>query len=539
MNNPQLTFSNFYSGLLIVLFAFVIAAVLSYGLRLLFKRILGANRGTLDTHFSRLISPLVFLLAAYFLRFAAAKGYLSISEKLFKYIYAVILFLLIMLIVRLFDSLLRLWYIKRRIPFPLPKVLHSFILIILYLIIFFVILNGVLGINITPFLATSAVLTMILGLALQGVLGNIFSGLSVHITDTLNSGDWIKVGVSNEGRVIETSWRATKIIDRNSNIVVIPNNVIASEILINYSQPDKNTCLNFPLKISYNAPPASVRQALEEAASDVPDIIGTPAPEVLITGFDDFGVSYILKFWISDYSQKNSIMSKVGQIIWYKLKRKNIEIPIPLSEKVSDVLKSVQEFRGISVEKKELEINFKDLKNSQFFNFLKTDDHEEMMISDDQIRELTDTIRRKRYSAGETLFRQGDKGESCYIVASGRLKGIITYVENKKSYKKEFFVEQGGLFGEMSLFTGMPRIAAGYVEEESELFEITAHDFAQLLARNPSFADQLAEIVSSRNTKNQEFFKQIKELSDKDIKESCNKNSILKRLKSLMLKWTS
>lgn len=538
MNDPQLTFSNFYSGLLIVLIAFVIAAVLSYGLRLLFKKFLGTNAGTPDSHFSRSISPLVFLLAAYFLKFFASQGYLSISEKLLKYIHAVIIFLLIVLIVRLFDSLLRLWYIKRRLAFPLPKVLHSFILLILYLIIFFVILNGVLGINITPFLATSAVLTMILGLALQGVLGNIFSGLSIHITDTLNNGDWIKVGASNEGRVIETNWRETKIVDRNSNIVVIPNNVIASEILINYSQPDNNSALLFPIKVSYNAPPVSVIRALRAAASDVPDILGTPSPEVQIKGFDDFGVSYILKFWISDYSRKNLILSKAGQLIWYKLKREGIEIPIPLSDKVSDVLKSVQGLKGISVEQEELESHFKDLKNSQFFQFLKSDTPGET-ISDDQIRELAGSVRKKRYSAGEILFRQGDKGESCYVVASGRLKGIITYVENKKSYRKEFFVEQGGLFGEMSLFTGMPRIAAGYIEEESELLEITAHDFAQFLAKNPAFADQVAEIVSTRNTKNQEFFKQIKELSAKDIKESCNKNSILKRLKSLMLKWTS
>lgn len=538
MNNPQLTFSNFYSVLLIVLFALVIAAALSYSLNRLLKRLARPKKGTLGSFFARLISPVVFLLAVFFIRFAAARGFLSISEKLNRYILAVTVFLLFVLIVRLFDSLLHLWYVKRRVPFPLPKVLHSFILLVLYLIFLFVILNGVLGINITPFLATSAVLTMILGLALQGVLGNIFSGLSVHIADTLTNGDWIKVGASSEGRVIETNWRETKIIDRNSNIVVIPNNVIASEILVNYSQPNKNSALHFPVKVSFDAPPASVLRALKAAASDIPDILSSPAPEIQMKGYDDFGVSYVLKFWISDYSRKNSILSKAGQLIWYKLKREGIEIPIPLSDKVTDILKSVQGQKGISVGQEELERNFKDLKNSQFFQFLKSDTPGEK-IPDAQIRELAGTVRRKRYMAGEILFRQGDEGESCYIAVSGRLKGIISYVENKKSYSKELFIEPGGLFGEMSLFTGMPRIASGYIEEESELLEITAFDFAQLLAKNPEFADKVAEIVSSRNTKNQEFFKQIKELSAKDIKEGCNKNSILKRLKTLMLRWTS
>ena len=86
----------------------------------------------------------------------------------------------------------------------------------------------------------------------------------------------------------------------------------------------------------------------------------------------------------------------------------------------------------------------------------------------------------------------------------------------------------------MSLFTGMPRTATGIVEEEAELLEIKLDDFGLLLERNEALADVIADIVSQRNKKNKEFLKKIKELSEQEIKDSCNKRSILNRLKNLM-----
>ena len=117
----------------------------------------------------------------------------------------------------------------------------------------------------------------------------------------------------------------------------------------------------------------------------------------------------------------------------------------------------------------------------------------------------------------------------------GRVRGEIVYEERGKKYRTDFKVERGGIFGEMSLFTGMPRTATGVVEVESELLEIKAMDFARLLERNKELADVIAGVVSARNEKNKEFFKKIKELSERDIRECCSKRSILQRLKSLVV----
>ena len=310
---------------------------------------------------------------------------------------------------------------------------------------------------------------------------------------------------------------------------------MASETLVNYSHPDKKTALTFPVKVSYEAPPSSVLEALREAASDMSEVSRNPRPEAYITGYDDFGISYILKFWITDFSQKYVINGKVGRLIWYKFKRKNIEIPVPLSGKVADVLKAVRKERALEESREEEERTFRDLVNSSFLRYQEGKKEGELLIPEQEIRKLAVSIERQQFAPGEILFKQGDPGESCYVVASGRLKGIIIFEEKGKKYSSEFKVESGGIFGEMSLFTGMPRTATCFVEEDSELLEIKAGDFALLLAENPKLAEVMAEIVSARNRKNKAFLKKIKELSEKDREESWSKSSILKRLKRLVL----
>jgi len=114
------------------------------------------------------------------------------------------------------------------------------------------------------------------------------------------------------------------------------------------------------------------------------------------------------------------------------------------------------------------------------------------------------------------------------------IRGEVVYEEKGKKFSSEFKVGPGGIFGEMSLFTGMPRTATGVILEESELLEIRADAFGVLLARNPNLAELIAEIVAARNQKNQEFLSKIKELSEKHLTDSTSKKSILERLRSFV-----
>lgn len=285
----------------------------------------------------RLLLPLAFLLTALAFKFAPLSRVFSINQRFYAALDAALLFFFFFFLIRLIDGGIQSWHIQKQGGFPLPRVLHSFILFVLYMAVVFGILRGYFGFNITPFLATSAILTMILGLAFQGVLSNIVSGMSFHFTKSLKRGDWIRSGET-EGLVTETNWRETRIFDLMSNIVIIPNDQIATQTLTNFSLPDKRTALTLSVKAGYDAAPADILEALKEAAADVPEVLDTPSPEAYITAYDDLGMACTLKFWISNFRRKNPISGEVGRLIWYKFKRRGIAIPVPVGETLGRVL---------------------------------------------------------------------------------------------------------------------------------------------------------------------------------------------------------
>jgi CRP-like cAMP-binding protein len=217
------------------------------------------------------------------------------------------------------------------------------------------------------------------------------------------------------------------------------------------------------------------------------------------------------------------------------MKRNNIDIAVSLGDRVKDIVRAVREaptaIKEPEAHLKEKEQTYRDLLHSSFLRHQQGDKAGQLLISENEVRALADLIRRSAYTQSEVLFRQGEKGTNCFVVARGKIRGEIVYEEGGKKFVSEFFVGPGGIFGEMSLFTGMPRTAMGIVAEETELLEIRAEDFAVLIERNPALAEEVAEMVSARNEQNRELFMKIKELSEKDIRDGTNKKSILEHLK--------
>lgn len=482
---------------------------------------------------TRLALPASFILVALALTSDAARRLLPVRDRFFDFVQAGLVFFAVVFIVCLVDASVQAWFKRRKARYPVPGVLHGFILAVLYLMLIFMILKGILGINITPFLATSAILTAVIGLALQGVLGNILAGLSLHFTRSFSRGDWVKIGET-EGVVMETNWRETRILDRASNMIVLPNNAVASGIITNFSQPDPTAAITLPLKVGYEAAPALVLATMTASAREVPDVVASPAPMAYILGYDDLGVSYLLKFWIQDYQRKFSIQTEVGRRVWYKFKRLGIAIPMPLSGQLATVLETVDRGGTEEAAAKAVDRNLIDLLNSSFLRHQEGELAGRAILTDAEARELAGFVRRVMFTPGETLFRQGEKGEACYVVARGKIKGSVAAEEAGKAYSSEFHTGPGGIVGEMSLFTGMPRTATVTVEEESELLEIGAAAFVELLARNPGLADAVAEIVSLRNRNNLESLRKIKELSAVDLEAGSSKKTVLEYLRKLV-----
>jgi small-conductance mechanosensitive channel/CRP-like cAMP-binding protein len=523
MNN-----AGFYQNLAVWL-AIIVGALLLFALvRFLVFRLSAAKEGGKRPLAARITLPFVFVLVCFLV-----KQTVTFGPGYAPYIDAALIFFGCFFLIRLADAAVFAWYTRTRKTFPLPDVLRSIGLGVLYPIVLFAVLKYTLNINITTVVATSAVLTMVIGLALQGVLSNILSGISLHFSHSINRGEWVAIG-DKEGIVVDTNWRETRIRDRNSNIVILPNTSVAEATITNFAQPDSRTALSLHFKLSADAPAERVLELLREAGRDCPRVVADPAPLASIMEFDPYGVHYRLKFWITDYGRKNSIATDVGRLAWYKLRRHGIRVAVAVPDMIDGVLRGASAPRPPAAGAGEAEENGPVLMQSTFLRYQQGEKTGQLMVSEDDIRDLAAVVKRAAYAKGEVLCRQGDKGRSCYIVAKGLIRGDIITEETGKKYSTEFEVGPGGIFGEMSLFTGMPRTATGVVAEEAVLLKIQADDFGPVLAKNPGLAEVIADLVSARNEQNKEFLLKIKELSEKDIHAGTNKKSILEYLKKFV-----
>lgn len=481
----------------------------------------------------RILLPALLLLASFSALKIQLGNLVLASDKFADYAGAAVLLFSIFLVVRLVDA----WFIFRKerknLPPALPRVLHGFLLFAIYLTVFMIVLKMKLGINISVLLTTSAIFTAIIGLAFQGVLGNLLAGISLNLTGSLSRGDWVSIkGI--EGVVKEMNWRETHILDRFGNLVIIPNSVVASETFVNFSRPTVESMVTIPVRVSPEAPPVRVIEAMNQAAGEVEGVLSRPAPDTFIQQCESTGMTYLLRFWVNDYSRKNIIAGEVAKHLWYRFERLGIEFSLPVGDFVERLAASIRPELRLEKEKDVLETNFNCLVESKLLRRTDAEGRGTLLLPVEEIRQLAGRVKRQLYTTGEVLFRQGEKGDSCFIVIRGKIKGEIVYEEGGRRYVSEFETGPGGVVGEMSLFTGLPRTATCRAAEESELIEITQKDFAFLLERNQEMADALAAMVSERNRQNQEFLRKIKEISEQELAEITDKGSMLKRFLRLI-----
>jgi small-conductance mechanosensitive channel len=221
-------------------------------------------------------------------------------------------------------------YLHGRRGLRLPPLLPAVVMGVAYLITGFVILRlAVPSLNITPLVATSAVTSLVLGLALQPILSNFFAGLVISLERPFRINDWVRVG-DNEGRVVEITWRTTHLRTRDNDNLVIPNARIADQEVLNYFYPHPMHMERVRVGVHYSTPPYRVRRALLATTTGVAGVLEKPTPDVYLLSFDDSAVTYELRIWIEDVAQAPRITSEIRNRIWEELRKSGITIPYPI-----------------------------------------------------------------------------------------------------------------------------------------------------------------------------------------------------------------
>ncbi len=392
-----------------------------------------------------------------------------------------------------------------------PSIFRQLLKGLVYLILFLSFVSNTYKVDITPLLTTSAVFTMVLGLALQDVLGNLFAGLSVHISPPFRIGDWISIN-NIFGKVTESNWRATTIRQSNSAIVVIPNNQISKHEIINYSDAQGRIFREFTIGLSYEVSPERIRRLLASAARQVEEIFTDPAPIIVLKDFDAYTVKYKIRFWIANEGFPDRVTGKLASRIWYRLKREGLSIPFPISDVFIHQEKDDRE--------KQIEHRLSLISGIDFMAGL-----------DMQLKTfIAERLQECWYESGEEIVTEGAFDTDFYIIDRGRVSVFISNAGKKPVAE----LAEGDFFGEMSLLTGEKRSASIVAKVETRLLKLNRDSMARLLSANVQVAEKLSTALAERSSKNNTLLAALdqskKNVSRSGLEENAARAAILRRI---------
>ena len=160
-------------------------------------------------------------------------------------------------------------------------------------------------------IATSGVFAIILGLALQSTLADVFSGIALNLSRAYEVGDWIVLGDGFEGRVVETNWRTTHLLNASNDLVVLPNSGLAKAQLTNLSSPNRSHGVKLRIRMAPTRAPSAISDVLQTVLLSSNSILPTPAPSVEIKSLDAQAIEFELSFRVKDFASSSTAKHEV------------------------------------------------------------------------------------------------------------------------------------------------------------------------------------------------------------------------------------
>lgn len=361
----------------------------------------------------------------------------------------------------------------------ISSLLKTVLSIIIYIVSFFVIFQSHFpGVQLAPLFTGSTIIGIVVGLALQDTLGNLFAGLALQADQPFMVGDVVSITNRGNGVVESVSWRGIKIRTFQNKLLVISNSVMGKETIEVAPKNNLNARLVF-FNTLYSHSPARTIQFVREAVRQVENVSPKIRPVVRIRNLGDNGIDWEVKYWLEDYAQHNETDALIRQRIWYVFHREKLDFAYPT--------------RTIHIEPKP-----DDVCPDEVFNSI-TERLNRVSIfaplSDEEIEQLANVSSSRVYAPGEAIVRKGREGNSMFVIIRGEVKVQIpenTYQKTLTSLRENDF------FGEMSLLTGEPRSAAVIAVEETEVLQIKKDGLKPIFENNPALVQSICDLIEER-----------------------------------------
>ncbi|MBH3426850.1 mechanosensitive ion channel family protein [Pseudomonas alkylphenolica] len=215
----------------------------------------------------------------------------------------------------------------------------------------------VLGLPVKGLLATSGVMAIVIGLALQSTLSDVFSGIVLNTTRPYQIGDSISID-GTEGKVIDIDWRATRLLTSSGSLAVIPNSVAAKAKLLNFSQPNDVHGVSISVVVPAKVRPRRVIDALEKTLQGTRSLLSTPAPKVTIKTASLESVEYEASGFVASMNQKVEVRNHMFDLAHRHLEASGVvwnadTQPTQAWNRQRALLEDVRIFRSLSSDEKD------------------------------------------------------------------------------------------------------------------------------------------------------------------------------------------
>lgn len=203
------------------------------------------------------------------------------------------------------------------------------------------IIGFVFGVPVGTLVATSGIVAIVFGLALQNTLGDVFSGIALTLGRTYAIGDWIQLKDGAEGRVIETNWRSAKLLTAQYNVVVVPNSVLARQAVTNFSRPDDTRQITLGVRVAL-ATPTFVEQVMWSVLDGSTRIVKDPLPIVVLKTIDAAAIDVDLLFRITDPADWAAARNEIIGLLYSHCKAKGLSFAAPAGSLVFGLAATAQ-----------------------------------------------------------------------------------------------------------------------------------------------------------------------------------------------------
>ena len=300
--------------------------------------------------------------------------------------------------------------------------------------------------------------SLVIGLALQEPLGNIFSGVMLLAERPVSEGEWITVD-GQSGRVVEMNWRAVKMETSTLETIVVPNSALYRTSFANLSRPTPHRTFTVELAFGRDVPPNTVKQVLRELARDLPGVLAEPGPLVRTQRLESFQVVYDVLITVAAQEDLDRVRDEFLTRTWYANRRHDLT---PVS--------------GATLTPQSVLARFPAFQDCTSLASLE--------------------MRVRAYAVGEALLQQGDEQDGLCVLLSGL--AVLTVTDRHGAASEVGVLGVGDYYGEHSVLVGSVSSLALRALSDCEVAHFDLESSRRLMEHSPRLARDLGETIDRR-----------------------------------------